>query len=210
MRESGLLSRSRHPAVRLMNRSGPIVSPDQPGPRPVDDDARGQGLSAVDAESRDEYWMRHAIALADQAAARGEVPVGAVVVRGNRVLGEGCNGPIGSHDPTAHAEVLALRSAGRAEGNYRLPGAELYVTLEPCPMCAGAIQHARIARVVYGASDPKTGACGSVVDLFAQPALNHHATVVAGVLAQACADQLTGFFASRRKEAAMTRGSRRD
>lgn len=210
MRESALPSLSRHPAMRLMIRSGPSASPDHPGPRPVDADTRGQGLTAVDAEARDEYWMRRAIALADQAAARGEVPVGAVVVRGDRVLGEGCNGPVGSHDPTAHAEVLALRAAGRAEGNYRLPGAELYVTLEPCPMCAGAIQHARIARVVYGASDPKTGACGSVVDLFAHPALNHHATVVAGVLAQACADRLTGFFASRRKEAAMARESRRD
>ena len=142
--------------------------------------------------------MRRALELAEQAATRGEVPVGAVVVRGNILLGEGGNGPIGAHDPTAHAEMVALRTAGRVVGNYRLPGCDLYVTLEPCAMCAGAIQHARIARVVFGARDPKTGACGSVIDLFAEARLNHHATVVEGVLADRCGRQLSEFFAQRR------------
>ena len=165
-------------------------------------------VPALAGPARDEFWMRRALALAARAASGGEVPVGAVVVRGNTLLGEGCNAPIGTHDPTAHAEVMALRAAGAAEGNYRLPGCDLYVTLEPCAMCAGAIQHARIARVVYGARDPKTGACGSVVDLFAQAALNHHATVVSGVLGETCAEQLTDFFAARRR-GARTGGSGR-
>ena len=142
--------------------------------------------------------MDEAIALAQAAGARGEVPVGAVVVRDGVVIGRGGNTPIASSDPTAHAEIAALRDAARASGNYRLPGCELYVTIEPCPMCAGAILHARIARVVFGARDPKTGACGSVVDLFAEPRLNHHAEVLAGVRGDACGALLSAFFAARR------------
>ena len=142
--------------------------------------------------------MGEAIALAREAGARGEVPVGAVVVRDGAVIGRGGNAPIAASDPTAHAEIAAMRDAGRALGNYRLPGASLYVTIEPCAMCAGAILHARIARVVFGARDPKTGACGSVVDLFAEPRLNHHATVVEGVRAEECGALLSAFFAARR------------
>ena len=142
--------------------------------------------------------MDEAIALAREAGARGEVPVGAVVVRDGAVIGRGGNAPIAASDPTAHAEIAAMRDAGRALGNYRLPGASLYVTIEPCAMCAGAILHARIARVVFGARDPKTGACGSVVDLFAEPRLNHHATVVEGVRADDCGALLSAFFAARR------------
>jgi tRNA(adenine34) deaminase len=124
-----------------------------------------------------------------------------VVVRGGVVIGRGGNAPIAASDPTAHAEIAALREAARAAGNYRLPGCELYVTLEPCAMCAGAILHARIRRLVFGAPDPKTGACGSVVDLFAEPRLNHHTTVTGGVAAEACAALLSDFFASRRRDA---------
>lgn len=155
---------------------------------------------APDASERaaDERWMRRALALADAAGARGEVPVGAVVVLDGAVVGEGFNAPIGEHDPTAHAEVRALRAAARAVGNYRLPGAVLYVTLEPCAMCAGAIIHARVNRVVYGAPDPKTGACGSVVDLFAEARLNHHARVEGGLLADECGERLRAFFRERR------------
>ena len=142
--------------------------------------------------------MDEAIALAQAAGARGELPVGAVVVRDGTVIGRGGNAPIASSDPTAHAEIAALRDAARASGNYRLPGCELYVTIEPCPMCAGAILHARIARVVFGARDPKTGACGSVIDLFAEPRLNHHAEVVAGMRSEACGALLSAFFAARR------------
>jgi tRNA(adenine34) deaminase len=142
--------------------------------------------------------MRVALALAEEAARASEVPVGAIVVCEGRIVGRGCNAPIGLADPTAHAEIQALRDAARNMGNYRLPGCTLFVTLEPCVMCAGAIQHARIARVVFGAGDPKTGACGSVVDLFAQPQLNHHACVAGGVLAQESVTLLRSFFASRR------------
>ena len=145
-----------------------------------------------------EAWMDEALALARAAGARGEVPVGAVVVRQGAVIGRGGNAPIAASDPTAHAEIAALREAALALGNYRLPGCELYVTIEPCAMCAGAILHARIARLVFGARDPKTGACGSVIDLFAEPRLNHHAEVVAGVRADACGALLSGFFAERR------------
>jgi tRNA(adenine34) deaminase len=146
----------------------------------------------------DAQWMAAALALARAAQARSEVPVGAVVVRDGEIIGRGGNAPIAANDPTAHAEIAALREAGRALGNYRLPGCELFVTLEPCAMCAGAIMHARIARLVFGARDPKTGACGSVVDLFAEPRLNHHATVVGGVLASECGKLLADFFAARR------------
>src|SRR5829696_1825173 len=134
-------------------------------------------------QARTEEFMRAALELASQAAAAGEVPVGAVVVKGGEILGRGYNHPISAHDPTAHAEIVALRDAGARLGNYRLAGCELYVTLEPCVMCAGAIMHARIARLIYGANDPKTGACGSVANPFAEPRLNHHTTVVAGLLA---------------------------
>ena len=148
----------------------------------------------------DEEYMREALALAAEAETRGEVPVGALVVRDGEIIGRGGNQPIVAHDPTAHAEVIALRDAAARSGNYRLPGATLYVTLEPCAMCAGAIMHARISRVVFGARDPKTGACGSVVDLFATP-LNHHAVVESGVLSEECGTRLSAFFSARRKAA---------
>ncbi len=154
----------------------------------------------------DEHWMREALVLAAQAAAVGEVPVGALVIQQGRVIGRGFNRPIGSHDPTAHAEVQALRDAASRTGNYRLPGCTLVVTLEPCAMCAGAIQHARIERLVFGACDPKTGACGSVVDLFEEPRLNHHAQVRGGVLAAACGQLLSAFFAARRQAARAANG----
>ena len=152
--------------------------------------------SAAEAE----HWMRAALLLAQTAAARGEVPVGAIVVRDGAIVGRGGNAPIASNDPTAHAEIAALREAAAALGNYRLPGCDLYVTLEPCAMCAGAIMHARIRRLVFGARDPKTGACGSVVDLFAETRLNHHTTVSGEVLAVECGALLSAFFASRRLE----------
>lgn len=146
----------------------------------------------------DADFMREALALAAQAAAAGEVPVGAVVVKEGRVIGRGYNQPITSRDPTAHAEVVALRQAAASEGNYRLPGCELYVTLEPCAMCVGAMVHARLARIVYGASDPKTGACGGIVDLPALTAWNHHGRFEGGVLADECGAVLRAFFAERR------------
>jgi tRNA(adenine34) deaminase len=148
----------------------------------------------------DADYMCEALLLADVAEARGEVPVGALVVMDGVVIGRGSNQPINTHDPTAHAEVIALRDAAAARGNYRLPGATLYVTLEPCAMCAGAIMHARIGRVVYGARDLKTGACGSVVDLFGTK-LNHHAEVIEGVMADECGARLSAFFSRRRKMA---------
>jgi len=156
-------------------------------------------LPRVSADHDDERWMQEALALAEEAAQQGEVPVGALVVRDGEIIGRGFNRPIGLRDPTAHAEVQALRAAAAATGNYRLPGCTLVVTLEPCAMCAGAIQHARIGRVVFGALDPKTGACGSVVDLFGERRLNHHAQVAGGVLASECAALLTRFFAQRRQ-----------
>jgi tRNA(adenine34) deaminase len=139
--------------------------------------------------------------LAQVAALNGEVPVGAVVVKAGVVIGRGSNSPIGSHDPSAHAEINAMRDAAQHLGNYRLVDCTLYVTLEPCAMCSGAIQHARIARLVYAASDPKTGACGSVINLMAEPKLNHHTAVVSGILAPECATVLSAFFAARRKKA---------
>jgi tRNA(adenine34) deaminase len=142
--------------------------------------------------------MREALGLAAEAAAAGEVPVGAVVVHEGRVIGRGYNRPISSADPTAHAEVIALRDAAAALRNYRLPGCELYVTLEPCAMCVGAMVHARLARIVYGARDPKTGACGSLVDLPALSQWNHHGIFEGGVLEAECGALLKGFFAERR------------
>lgn len=155
-------------------------------------------VKAVPDSDGDERWMREAIALALDAAREGEVPVGAVVVKDGAIVGRGFNRPIALHDPSAHAEIQAIRSAARELGNYRLPGCELYVTLEPCAMCAGAIGHARISRVIFGASDPKTGACGSVTDLISNPAIAPHTRTRAGVLAQACGELLSRFFAERR------------
>ncbi len=148
--------------------------------------------------SIDERWMREAIALASRAAAEGEVPVGALVVRDGAVLGEGWNRPIATHDPTAHAEILALRDAAGRAGDYRLGGATLYVTLEPCPMCAAAMAHARIDRVVFGAWDPRQGAAGSVFNLVATDAMNHRVDAFGGVLSEECGALLRGFFAGRR------------
>jgi tRNA(adenine34) deaminase len=148
--------------------------------------------------SSDEAFMRRALELAQLAQQEGEVPVGCVVVLNERILGEGWNRPICAADPTAHAEIQALRAAATAVRNYRLTGATLYVTLEPCVMCVGAMFHARIGRVVFGASDPKAGAAGSIVDLFKNERLNHHAQVQGGVLASECGALLSRFFASRR------------
>lgn len=146
----------------------------------------------------DEFFMREALELAEQAGAAGEVPVGAVVVKDGAIIGRGCNRPIASHDATAHAEVIALREAAQRLKNYRLAGCDLYVTLEPCVMCSGAIFHARIARVVFGATDPKTGACGSVLDLYSEARLNHHTAAIGGVLAEEAGALLQRFFAARR------------
>jgi len=145
--------------------------------------------------------MQQALSQAQNAWALGEVPVGAVVVRDGQVIATGFNQPIGTHDPTAHAEIIALRAAAAILGNYRLPGCELYVTLEPCVMCAGAMMHARLARVVFGAPDPKTGACGSIVNLFAQEPTNPHAQGTGGVMADECGALLKRFFAERRRHA---------
>ena len=147
----------------------------------------------------DEEFMRAALALARQAAQEGEVPVGAVVVKDGAVIGRGYNRPVSRHDPAGHAEIVALRDAAQALRNYRLRDCALYVTLEPCAMCAGAIIHARIGRLVYGAPDPKTGACGSVVNLFGEERLNHHAQVTGGVLAEDAGRLLQEFFAARRQ-----------
>ena len=148
----------------------------------------------------DEDFMREALRLAEQAAQVGEVPVGAVVVKDGEIIGRGSNAPISRHDPTAHAEIAALRDAAQRLGNYRLVGCELFVTLEPCVMCVGAMFHARIARVVFGATDPKTGAAGSVFNLFDESRLNHHAHIEGGVLAAECGKVLSDFFAARRAQ----------
>jgi tRNA(adenine34) deaminase len=150
------------------------------------------------ADAADQRFMALALAEARKAWAEGEVPVGAVVVKDGEVIATGYNQPIGRHDPTAHAEIMALRAAAEKLGNYRLPGCALYVTLEPCAMCSGAMMHARLARVVFAAGDPKTGVCGSVLDLFALEQLNHHTAIEGGVLADQAASMLKGFFAERR------------
>jgi tRNA(adenine34) deaminase len=156
-------------------------------------------MTSGDDEMRvHEDHMRRALAWARRAALDGEVPVGAVVVRDGEVLGEAANRPIGSHDPTAHAEIVALRAAAARVGNYRLPGAVLYATIEPCTMCAGALVHARIQTVVYGAREPRAGAVVSTANVFDNPALNHKVEVVAGVLEADCAALLTEFFHARR------------
>jgi tRNA(adenine34) deaminase len=156
------------------------------------------GLNSQDQQ--DLQFMQQALQLAQQAALAGEVPVGAIVVKNGAIIGRGGNAPIDSHDPTAHAEINAIRQAAQQIGNYRLVGCTLYVTLEPCAMCAGAIQHARITRLVYGASDPKTGACGSVINLMDEEKLNHHTKVTRGVLATECGHTLSSFFSERRKK----------
>ena len=147
----------------------------------------------------DDQWMRLALELAQQAAGQGEVPVGAVVVKDGEVIGRGFNRPIGSHDPSAHAEMVALREASQRLGNYRLTDCDLYVTLEPCVMCSGAIFHARIRNVVFGAADPKTGVAGSVMNLYESKPLNHHTAIRGGVMAQESATLLQSFFAARRR-----------
>lgn len=147
----------------------------------------------------DTEFMQVALTLATEAGIKGEVPVGAIIVKDGVIIGRGSNAPISQHDPSAHAEIQAMRDAAKNIGNYRLVDCTLYVTLEPCAMCTGAVQHARIARLVFGASDPKTGACGSVINLMAEPKLNHHTEVTGGIMAQECGGLLSGFFASRRK-----------
>lgn len=153
----------------------------------------------------DQDFMRLALEQARHAWDLGEVPVGAVVVKDGEVIACGYNQPIGKHDPSAHAEIVALRAAAEKLGNYRLPGCELYVTLEPCLMCSGAMMHARLARVVFGASDPKTGVCGSLMNLFEHTQLNHHTSVTGGVLGDECGEMLKGFFAARRAAATAAR-----
>jgi len=148
--------------------------------------------------NRDADWMRHALELAARAEAEGEVPVGALVVRDEQLLGEGWNQPVALRDPTAHAEILALRAAAQKIGDYRLGGATLYVTLEPCPMCAAAITHARIARLVFGAWDPRQGAAGSAFNLVTAEALNHRVDAYGGVLSEECGVMLKRFFEARR------------
>lgn len=158
-------------------------------------------MEPTQREESDHHFMALALDLAAQAECADEVPVGAIVVRDGEIIGRGHNATISRIDPTAHAEMIALRDAARHVGNYRLVDCELYVTLEPCVMCAGAIMHARIARVIYGAVDPKTGACGGVVNLFDEARLNHHATIMGGVLAEQCGQRLKEFFARRRNRA---------
>ncbi|WP_274384002.1 tRNA adenosine(34) deaminase TadA [Rahnella perminowiae] len=148
----------------------------------------------------DEHWMRYAMTLALKAQDEGEVPVGAVLILDNQVIGEGWNRSIGHHDPTAHAEIMALRQGGDTIRNYRLLDATLYVTLEPCVMCAGAMIHSRIRRVVYGAADAKTGAAGSLLNILRHPGMNHQIDITAGVLAEACSEQLSRFFRFRRSQ----------
>lgn len=151
-------------------------------------------------EYSDEYWMTQALKLADQAEAEGEIPVGAIVVQDNTIIAQGWNRSICTHDPSAHAEMLAIRSAGQHLKNYRMLDCTLYVTLEPCSMCAGLLVHSRIKRLVYGADDAKTGAVNSVVNLVQHPQFNHQIEVTSGVLAQECGNKLSAFFKRRRKE----------
>jgi tRNA(adenine34) deaminase len=146
----------------------------------------------------DNDYMQEAINLAQQAATNGEVPVGAIVVKNDVIIGRGSNAPISLSDPSAHAEMLAIRDAAKTLGNYRLIDCTLYVTLEPCAMCAGVIQHARLSKLIFGASDPKTGACGSIIDLMAEQKLNHHTEVIGGVMAEECGNLLSTFFKLRR------------
>jgi len=151
-----------------------------------------------DTELTHEYWMRHALMLAQRAWEEGVVPVGAVLVHNNRVIGEGWNRPIGRHDPTAHAEIMALRQGGLVLQNYRLLDTTLYVTLEPCVMCAGAMVHGRIGTLVFGARDLKTGAAGSLMDVLHHPGMNHRVEIVEGMLSDECSGMLSEFFRQRR------------
>jgi tRNA(adenine34) deaminase len=155
-------------------------------------------LSTPQCDEADLAFMSRALELARQAEAAGEVPVGAVIVRDGAIVAEGWNRPIGSNDPTAHAEIVALRGAGAALGTYRLTGTTLYVTLEPCAMCASAMVHARVARLVYAAADPRAGAAGSVFNIVQHPSLNHRVECTGGVLAEECSALLRGFFLARR------------
>ena len=157
-------------------------------------------LSLSDLELNHEYWMRHALSLAKRAWDEGEVPVGAVLVHNNQVIGEGWNRPIGRHDPTAHAEIMALRQGGLVLQNYRLLDTTLYVTLEPCVMCSGAMVHSRIGTLVYGARDEKTGAAGSLMDVLSHPGMNHQVQIIGGVLAPECSGLLSDFFRMRRQQ----------
>lgn len=153
----------------------------------------------MEATEHDEQWMRRALELAEHAASEGEIPVGAVLVRNGELLGEGWNCPITGSDPTAHAEIRALRAAAERENNYRLPGTTLYVTLEPCIMCAGAIIHARVARLVYAANDPKVGVAGNFAELFPEATFNHHVEISGGLLAEEAGTILRDFFRVRRE-----------
>ena len=161
-------------------------------------------------QQQDEYWMRHALGLARLAWEQGEVPVGAVLVQGDRVIGEGWNRPIGQQDPTAHAEIMALRQGGKVLENYRLLDTTLYVTLEPCVMCAGAMIHSRITRLVFGARDEKTGAAGSLINVLSHPGMNHQIEMVNGVLADECAGMLSDFFRMRREQKKALRLAQRE
>ncbi|MDB5887486.1 MAG: CMP/dCMP deaminase zinc-binding [Rhodocyclales bacterium] len=165
----------------------------------MQNDELKQAHEGLPCEDPRHDFMREALVLARQAGSLDEVPVGAVVVCNGKIIGRGFNQPILSHDPTAHAEIMALRDAAKNLGNYRLPGCELYVTLEPCLMCSGAIMHARIVRVVFGASDAKTGVAGRVLDVYAETRLNHHAVVEGGLLAEECGGLLSSFFAAKRQ-----------
>ncbi len=157
--------------------------------------------NSINQNQHDLKWMRLAIALARKAEGEGEVPVGAVIILGDEAIGQGWNRPISTNDPTAHAEIMALRDAGMSQGNYRLPGSTLYVTLEPCPMCASAIIHARVGRVVFGAYDPNGGAAGSCFSLLPPDSrFNHRLQCEGGLLEQECGDLLRGFFRQRRND----------
>ena len=161
------------------------------------------------SELNDAYWMKQALALAQKAWEQGEVPVGAILVLDDEVIGQGWNRPITRHDPTAHAEIMALQQGGQIVQNYRLLNATLYVTLEPCVMCAGAMVHSRIKRLVYGASDLKTGAAGSLLDVLRHPGMNHHIEITAGVMANECSEMLSQFFQQRREQKKAEREARR-
>ena len=170
------------------------------------DKQRGQNMTG----NNDEYWMRHALMLAKRAQENNEVPVGAVLVWQGNIIAEGWNHPVASHDPTAHAEIMALREGGKALSNYRLLDTTLYVTLEPCVMCAGAMVHSRISRLVFGAADAKTGAAGSLLDVPGHPGMNHKMAVTGGVLADECAAQLSDFFRLRRAQKKALRQAQRE
>lgn len=161
-------------------------------------------------QNQDEYFMAHALALTANAEAAGEIPVAAILVKDGEIIAEGWNQSISHNDPSAHAEMQAIRHAGKALDNYRLPDTTLYVTLEPCSMCAGLLVHSRIARLVFGADDPKTGACGSIMNLANHPLLNHQIEVTGGVLAKECGDKLSDFFKRRRAEKKLAKQQKQD